>query len=153
MSKDYVFHINWADRHKQPYRVGILAQIDNVFYLILKNEETAKTAYSNGYDGLPGFDSDEVYISEKKLFDFFQRRVLENNPEKQCEELAQTRGISMVDSFSVEQISEKLSERYKKIVLEAYALQVQKNKMHEQENEKQPKNDIETNSEDWHDIE
>ena len=153
MSKDYVFHINWADRHKQPYRVGILAQIDNVFYLILKNEENAKTAYNNGYDGVPGFKSDEVYISEKKLFDFFERRVLENNPEKQCEELSQTGGFSMVDSFSVEKISDKLSERYKKIVLEAYALQLQKNKMCEQEKQTQPKTDIESNFEEWYDIE
>ena len=55
MSKDYVFHVNWEDRYKQPYRVGILAQIDNIFYLILKNEESAKAAYNSGYDGVPGY--------------------------------------------------------------------------------------------------
>jgi len=153
MNKDYVFHINWEDRYKQPYKVGILAQIDNIFYLILKNEESAKAAYNSGYDGVPGFKADEVYTSEKKLFDFFERRVLEKDPEKQCEELSKTGGVSMVDSFSVEKISERLSEKYKKIVLEAYALQLLKNKMHEQEVETQQKDNRESDSDELPDIE
>ena len=49
MNKDYVFHVNWEDRHKQTYRVGFLAQLDEYFYLIIKDQENAQTAYNNGF--------------------------------------------------------------------------------------------------------
>ena len=127
MNKDYVFHVNWEDRHKQSYRIGILAQLDEAFYLVIKDERNAKLAYDNGFAGIPGFKAEEVYMSGTKLFDFFERRILEKEATKQCEELARTCGVSMVDSFSVEIISDKLSEKYKRIILEAYELQQREN--------------------------
>lgn len=75
------------------------------------------------------------------MFDFFQSRILENNPSKQCEELSKTGGISMVDSFSVEEISEKLSIKYKKIVLDAYELQNKKRQLQSNEAKEDIKND------------
>ena len=83
---------------------------------------------------IPVFE--EVYVSETKLFDFFERRILAKDSNKQCEELAQTGGVSMVDSFFVEKVPEKLSEKYKKIVLEAYELQKKKESLNKVEKQK-----------------
>ena len=129
MTRDYVFHINWTDRHMQPHKIGILAQIDEDFYLIIKEQEDASLAYKNGFIGIPGFNEEEVYKSGE-LFDFFRNRILESK-----RKLSKTGGTSMTDSFSVEEISEKLSQKYKRIILEAYDLQLRKEKMQEQNEE------------------
>ena len=133
MNKDYVFYINWEDRHKQSYKVGFLARLDESFYLIVKDEKKAKSAYDNGFVGIPGFRPEEVYVSETKMFDFFERRTLTKNSIQQCEELAQTGGFSMVDSFYVEKISEKLCIKYKKVILEAHELQKRKKSLNKKE--------------------
>ena len=75
-------------------------------------------------------NAEEVYKSGE-LFDFFRNRILESKRKNPCEELAKTGGVSMIDSFSVEEISEKLSPKYKKIILEAYDLQLRKKQMQE----------------------
>ena len=131
MIRDYIFHVNWEDRHKQLHKIGILAQINEYFYLIIKEQENASLAYKNGFIGIPGFNEEEVYRSEE-LFDFFRNRILESKRKNPCEELSKTGGTSMTDSFSVEEISEKLSEKYKKIILEAYDLQLRKKQIQEQ---------------------
>lgn len=122
MSKDYVFKINWEDRHKILHNIGILAQINNEFYLVVKAEENAKKAYEMGFRGIPGFKTDEVYKSAE-LFDFFQNRVLKGPNINFCEELKKTGGTSMIDSFSVKGMSDKSSEKYKKTIIETYGLQ------------------------------
>lgn len=125
MNKDYVFNINWEDEEKQLHRIGFLAQLDGSFYLIIKNEENAKIAYDNGFIGIPGFKLQEVYKSEE-LFDFFKNRILQKSNSNPCEELAETGAKSMVDNYSVSQISDKISLKYKKLILAAYDLQEQK---------------------------
>ena len=95
-----------------------------------KEQEDAVGAYKNGFIGIPGFNAEEVYKSGE-LFDFFRNRILESKRKNPCEELAKTGGVSMIDSFSVEEISEKLSPKYKKIILEAYDLQLRKKQMQE----------------------
>lgn len=129
-NKDYVFHINWEDRHKQSYRVGILAQLDEYYYIILKNEENAKAAYKNGFIGIPGFKLEEIYRSQE-LFDFFKSRILQKNAQRPCEELALTRAKSMVDSYSVEPVSDKAVSKYKEIILKTYELQEKKRQLEE----------------------
>jgi len=133
MNKDYVFHINWEDRHKQSYKVGILAQLDEQFYLVIKDKEKAETAYSRGFIGIPGFRQEEVYRSHE-LFDFFKNRILQKNDQNPCEELAATKAKSMVDSYWVEKIPDKVTKKYRKIILEAYDLQ-EKKKMAKEEND------------------
>jgi len=136
MNRDYIFNLNWEDRYKNSYRVGMLAQIDGAFYFVLKDEEKNETAaHKNGYIGIPGFKVEEMYRSQE-LFDFFKSRVLGHNP---CEELAKTRGVSMVDSFSVEEIPERMMPKYRKIILEAYELQEKKKKEQEENAIQQPK--------------
>lgn len=130
INKDYVFHINWEDRYKRLYRVGILAQLDEYFYLILKDEKKNQTAYNNGFIGIPGFKLEEVYRS-KELFDFFKSRILEKTGVNSCEELALTGAKSMVDSYSVEKISDRIAKKYKKIVLDTYELQDKKKQLEE----------------------
>ena len=125
MNKDYIFHINWDDRYKKSHRVGILAQIDELFYLIIRDEKNAEFAYKNGFVGIPGFKTDEVYRSTD-LFDFFKSRILEKNTKNICEELAKSRGISMVDSFSVEEVAKRTIPKYREVILQAYELQVKK---------------------------
>lgn len=131
MNKDYVFHINWEDRHKQLYRVGFLAQLDEYFYLIIKDQENAQTAYNSGFIGIPGFKVEEVYRSQE-LFDFFKSRILQKTGSNPCEELAETRAKSMIDSYSLEQIPDGVAKKYKAILLDAYELQEKKKKLQEE---------------------
>lgn len=144
MNKDYVFHINWEDRYKNSYRIGILAQIDDNFYLTIKSEKNATMAYKNGFIGIPGFKTEEIYKSSE-LFDFFKNRILETSKKDSLEELSKNRAVSMIDSFSVDQISEKVSEKYKKIILKAYELQERKKDIQEKKdnNEKEASNSLE----------
>ena len=120
--KDYVFNVNWEDRHKEIYKIGILAQLDQYFYLIIKDEKSAEKAYKSGFKGLPGFKTDEVYKS-LELFDFFKNRVLRTPNVDFCEELGRTGGKSMIDSFSVEVMAEGEIKEYKTKILEAHRLQ------------------------------
>jgi len=133
MNKDYIFHINWEDRHKQLYRVGFLAQLDEYFYLIIKDEENAKMAYNNGFIGIPGFKPEEVYRSQE-LFDFFKNRILQKKGSNPCEELVQTKAKSMIDSYSLEKVQDGVSRKYREILLDAYELQNKKKKMQEEKN-------------------
>ena len=77
MNNDKYFFINWEDSEKNSYRVGILAEIDNVFYLKTydKKDNNERDAYSHGYAGLPGFIPGQLYKSQNKLFDFFLNRI------------------------------------------------------------------------------
>lgn len=55
------------------------------------------------------------------MFDFFERRIIDkNNPLK---ELSETKGVSMIDSFSADPASETLIPKYSKMILEAYSQQ------------------------------
>ena len=55
------------------------------------------------------------------MFDFFERRIIDkNNPLK---ELSETKGVSMIDSFSAGPASETLIPKYSKMILEAYSKQ------------------------------
>lgn len=141
MSKDYVFHFNWADKNKKLYRVGILAQIDDFFYFIIRDKERAERAYKNGFIGVSGFKPEEIYKS-KELFDFFKSRVSENarktNP---CEELVKNRGVSMIDSFSVEEVPERTVKKYSEIILKTHELQTKKLNLKEKSDE-QPTNKV-----------
>lgn len=129
-NKDYVFHINWEDRHKISYRVGFLAKLDEYFYIIIKDQENAHMAYKNGFIGIPGFRAEEAYRSQE-LFDFFKSRVLNNNGQNPCEELASTGGKSMIDSFSVEKVPDKVVTKYKGMILKIYELQQRKMELQE----------------------
>lgn len=131
MNKDYVFHINWEDRYKQLYRVGFLAQLNDYFYLVIKDQEKAQAAYNNGFIGIPGFKVEEIYRSQE-LFDFFKTRILQKNSSNPCEELAQTGAKSMTDSYSLENISDGLAKKYKSILLDTYELQEKRRKVKEE---------------------
>lgn len=120
--KDYVFNVNWQDRHKELYRVGILAQLDKNFYFIVKDKDSENKAYNSGFRGVPGFKSDEVYKSQE-LFDFFKNRVLRTPNVNYCEELRKTGGKSMIDSFSLDAVPEEELKEYKTKILEAHRLQ------------------------------
>lgn len=131
MNKDYIFYINWEDRHKQLYRVGFLAQLDQYFYLVMKDKENVKVAYDNGFIGIPGFKPEEVYRSQE-LFDFFKSRILQKSDLNPCEELAKTGAKSMIDSYSVEKVTDIAATRYKTILIDAYELQEKKKKVKEE---------------------
>lgn len=151
MNKDYIFHINWEDRHKKLHRIGILAQIDEFFYLVFKDEESADSAYRSGFIGIPGFKQEEVYRS-KELFDFFKSRILDKKSPNPCEELAQNRGISMIDSFSVDEVQEETVRKYREIILEAYELQERKNMLEKERNIEEINNKKTDSSDESRDI-
>ena len=69
--QDYYFYIVWEDTEKNAYRIGILAQIDNQFYLKMNNSTNTSLAAKRGYIGIPGFQFDKIYKSSE-LFDFFK---------------------------------------------------------------------------------
>lgn len=122
-NRDYIFDVKWQDRHKEMYTVAMLAQIDKEYYFISSDSRHLQKAYKSGYVGIPGFKIGEVYKSSK-LFDFFINRVLNKDSINPCEELVNTRGISMIDSFSVEEVSEEARVRKnKRNILEAYKIQ------------------------------
>lgn len=133
MNKDYVFHIKWESRHKEQYRVGFLAQLDEYFYLIVKGPQNAENAYNSGFAPIAGFKTEEIYRSQE-LFDFFKARILRKTSSNPCAELETTRAKSMVDSYSLEKVSDKIVPKYKKIILEAYELQ-EKRKIIQGEND------------------
>lgn len=141
MNRDYVFHVIWEDKNKHPYRVGVLAQLDDFFYFILKDESRSKLAYKNGFAGIPGFKTEEIYRSQE-LFDFFKSRVLESSKMEPCEQLLRTRGVSMIDSFSVDGVQETIIPKFKEIILEAYELQTRKNELLEQDEVEETKNSL-----------
>ncbi len=122
MSKDYVFSINWEDRFKNVHKIGVLAQIEDEFYIIIREKEKAKEAFKNGYIGVPGFKAEKIYKSNE-MFDFFKNRVLRTSNTNYCEELSKSGGKSMIDSFFVEKMSEEESEYKKLKILKAYELQ------------------------------
>lgn len=125
---DYIFYLNWEDTIKNIRKVGYLAHIENEFYLLVSREENAKTAYANGFIGIPGFRSGQIYKSSE-LFTFFKNRILNKELENPCEELLKNEGKSMIDSFSLEKVPELLAERQKKALVKAYSIQEKKKKL------------------------
>ena len=121
-NKEYIFYLNWEDNIKNTRKVGYLAHIEESFYLLVSGRENAKTAYENGFIGIPGFKSDEIYKS-LELFDFFKNRIMHKDSNDPCKELLETEGKSMIDSFSVEEVPEILADRQKQALLEAYKKQ------------------------------
>lgn len=127
-NKDYIFYLNWEDNMKNMRKVGYLAQIEKEFYLLVIGMEKGKTAYDNGFIGIPGFKTDEIYKSEE-LFSFFQNRILDKDSKNPCEELLKNEGKSMIDSFSLEEVPEGIAEKKKEALLEAYKIQEEKKKV------------------------
>ncbi len=121
-NNDTYFFVNWEDTQKNIYRVGLLARIDNVYYLktISQNQENGRDAYSHGYKGMPAFRPGEIYKSVNGLFDFFVNRVYRNGPISQfdyMEALKKTKGITFTDSFSLEEVPEIRREECKGLLL------------------------------------
>lgn len=122
-NNDYYFFVNWEDAQKNTYRVGVLARIDNVYFLktIAQNPDNSRDAYSHGYTGMPAFRPGEIYKSVNGLFDFFVNRVYRTGPVSQfdyMEALKKTKGITFTDSFSLEEIPESRIEECKKLLLQ-----------------------------------
>ena len=130
-NKDYVFYMNWEDRLKQNHKVGILAKIEEDYYFFIKNKQRAEAAYRAGFIGVSGFKPERIYRS-KELFDFFKSRIIDKNSEEPCKELSKTKAISMVDSFSVDEIKDDIGNKYKKIILQAYELQEKRNELEQE---------------------
>ena len=95
---------------------------------MISGEENAQTAYANGFIGIPGFRSGEIYKSSE-LFLFFKNRILNKKIENPCEELLKNEGKSMIDSFSIEEVPEILAQKQKETLLEAYRIQEEKKKV------------------------
>lgn len=133
-NKDYIFYLNWEDNIKNIRKVGYLAHIEDNFYLIISNKNNAETAYSNGFIGIPGFKSGEIYKSNE-LFDFFKNRISDKDSNDPCSELSKNEGKSMVDSFSLEEVPEMLADRQKQALLEAYQKQEELKELKNKEKE------------------
>lgn len=132
--RDYIFYLNWEDKEKNSFRVGFLAQIKNDFYLVIRDKEKTEndinqtSAYDKGFIGIPGFIPGRIYKSEE-LFEFFKSRVLDKKSKDPCQELSETKGVSNIDSFYVEEASEFVSDKYAEALLEAYKKQEELKKL------------------------
>lgn len=135
-NKDYYFYINWEDDKKNLYRVGILARIEDIYYMKTQQigAEKERDASSHGYNGIPGFVKGKLYKSERQLFDFFKERIFieQNSDVDIMEELDKTNGRTLRDSFSLEEMPERLKENCKE-VLQQMAQQQEKKDKEEQE--------------------
>lgn len=123
-NKDYIFYLNWDDSEKRNFRVGYLAQIEDDFYFVIRSKEQSgkesnPNPYDNGFIGVPGFRTGEIYKSNE-LFDFFKNRILDKNSKNPCKELSETRAISMIDSFYLEEFQGELADNQKRILIKAY---------------------------------
>lgn len=133
---DQYLYINWEDNQKNIYRIGILARISNIYYLktYVKKSDYERDAYSHGYIGIPGFISGKLYTSTNQLFDFFKRRVFVPNSSENSidflEKLKETSGISLTDSFSVEEMPEKYRQSCKNILQSLSSLEKEKEDLH-----------------------
>lgn len=122
-NNNHYLYINWEDDQKNMYRVGILAKIDDVYYLrtYTRKPDDERDAYSHGYIGIPGFIPGELYKSTHQLFDFFKNRVyVESNAEKDTdyfEELKKSQGKTLTDSFSIEEMPENYRAKCKSVIL------------------------------------
>jgi len=120
INQDSYYYINWEDNQKNLFRIGVLARIDDVYYLktFAKKGENERDAFSHGYAGLPGFNIGQVYKSTNKLFDFFLNRIYRGGANVDyMEELKKTRGRMLTDSFSVEEIPESQRKRCKELIV------------------------------------
>lgn len=134
--KDYIFNLNWEDIKKNSIKVGCLAQVDGEYYFVISNERNAETAYENGFIGIPGFKPGEIYKSQR-LFDFFRNRILNKESDDPCAELAGTKGMSRVDSFWLEPVSDVLAARQIETLLQAYEKQEELKKLQELKNKEE----------------
>ena len=124
------FYIIWEDDENNRYKKGVLAQIDKMFYVrmhkrgqsISVEDNKKETAYDNGCIGITGFKRDRVYKASR-LFEFFEKRLLNKSSADLCKELKEKRAVSMVDSFSIEEMPEELRKDCKEVILEMYEMQ------------------------------
>lgn len=130
-TEDHVFYIKWEDSEKKDYKIGLLAFIDNNFYLKMNTQENSAEAYNKGCIGLPGFNNDRVYKSDR-LFDFFMRRILGKDSKNPFEEFKRTQCRSMIDSYFVEEVPEGLKETSKKLILDMFQNQQEMQKENSQ---------------------
>lgn len=121
-NKEYMFYINWKDRNNNSWQVGYLGEIEEEYYLLIKEEKRAPKAYSSGFIGIPGFLEGRVYRSPE-LFDFFKNRVLDKKSDKPLSELFKTKGVSNIDSFSVEIVPEELVHKKQEDLKLLYQMQ------------------------------
>ena len=129
--KDYVFYICWENSKNKDYKIGLLAKIDDYYYLKINTKEHSSAAYEKGCIGLPGFRDDMVYRSEN-LFDFFQNRIFDKGNEDVCKELVKTQGRSFIDSFFVKEVPHRIKEKSKHILLNMYKNQEELRKINSQ---------------------
>ena len=116
-NEEYIFYIKYEDR-----TVGYLAYLEENFYLLVSRMEDAQTAYDNGFVGIPGFRSGEIYKTPE-LFNFFKHRIEDKNSKNIYEELIKYDGTSRIDNFSLEEVAEFLRDKRKDTLLEAYKKQ------------------------------
>lgn len=104
-NRDYTFFINWQDRRGTFHCIGALARIDKNFYIWTRKLEEVKEACKSGYIGFQGFEPGMLLVSTE-MFEEIKNRVTLDKRENDviCEELAIKNGISMTDSFSVQEV-------------------------------------------------
>ena len=95
MRDDYFLNINWNDLEKNTHRIGFLALYNEKFYFKIDDEEYANSAYSHGFDGIPGVQQGRVYMSKTQMFDIITKRI----------------GIDQTDKKKIDIIKQLISNR------------------------------------------
>lgn len=116
-TKDYYFKIVWRDGFEKNHNIGILARINDVYYL--KGQDIEKNQGTLFFKGIPPHYDTKLHKS-KDLFPFFKMKVLANggaSTEDLCELLEERLGKNHIDSYSVEKIEdEQIKANFKKLI-------------------------------------
>jgi len=123
--QDYYFYVIWRDAKGVSHKIGVLARINGAYYMkpYVQKSEDGTSIYDNGFKGVPTFGEDRLYKSERRLFDFFERRLLYKDRVDSYEQLKEGEGRSQTDSYRVEEMDEEEAEEFKKVLLELDKLQ------------------------------
>ena len=72
---NYFFNINWNDLEKNTHRVGFFSIYNEKFYFKIKGKESIERAYDKGFAGMPGVESDKIYVSANQVFDRLKKML------------------------------------------------------------------------------
>ena len=68
-------NVNWNDLDKNTHRVGFLSLYNEKFYFKIRGKETIQRAYDQGFAGIPGIQTDRIYVSSNEMFNILKKRL------------------------------------------------------------------------------
>lgn len=106
---NYFFNINWNDLEKNTHRVGFFCIYNEKFYFKIKGKENAERAYMNGFAGMPGVESDRIYVSANQVFDRLKKMLgIEGTREQDIESIKELLSNKIEEDETLENRRDRL---------------------------------------------